>query len=282
MTSLSVLTPTLNYGVFISDALASVARQGLDDLQHVVQDGGSSDDTANVLAKTTVDWESRPDGSQSEGLNRALARARGDWIGWLNADEFYLPQGLQTLLVAAGDADVVFGDAVFVDELGRFLRLLPQHRFSSRVLRVYGPFISSCAMIIRRETLAEERWDPQLRRVMDWDLYLRLARSRARFKYVPFPIAAFRVHDAQVTAGPKANFRSDYELLTARHHVPFGRASRAVGRCLHGALKIRSGAYGRQIRARRFRGRDLRWFAGEQGLNGVDDMLATCYSSVSS
>ena len=90
-------------------------------------------------------WRSEPDEGQSDALNRALARARGRWIAWLNADEFYLPDGLAAL-GREGDrtgADVVYGDTLFVDGDGRLTRLLPQHRFIAVVLRSYGLFIST-------------------------------------------------------------------------------------------------------------------------------------------
>lgn len=277
----SVLTPSLNYATFIGDAIASVAAQETIDVEHVVQDGGSHDSTAAVVAAFNgrVRFASEPDRGQSDALNRALARATGDWVGWLNADEFYLPRALPTLaaVAARGDVDVVYGDAVFVDEVGRVLRLLPQHSFSARVLRLYGTFLPTCTMLIRRELLEETPWDDGLRRIMDWDLCLTLLRSRARFKYVPMPIAAFRVHDARVTADPAAKFASEYELVRSRHGLPPTAPARSVGRVMHGTLKALEGAYGRQRAATRVRGRDLRWFRPEIGIGGAAALVDAAY-----
>ena len=92
-----------------------------------------------------MDWASEPDEGQSDALNRGISRARGRWIAWLNADEFYLPDGLAAL-VREGDrtgADVIYGDTLFSDGDGRLTRLLPQHRFSPFVLRSYGCYIST-------------------------------------------------------------------------------------------------------------------------------------------
>jgi hypothetical protein len=129
---LSVLTPSFQYGRFLGDALASVLEQNGLEVEDIVQDGGSTDGTVELLraAPPGVRWVSEPDGGQSDALNRAFARARGEWVAWLNADEFYLPGGLARLLDAAKEtgADVVYGDCVFVDEQGRVLRLVPQHR----------------------------------------------------------------------------------------------------------------------------------------------------------
>src|SRR4051794_22482734 len=119
MTDVTVITPSFGYGQFIEDAIRSVlGQQGLR-VQHVVQDGGSTDATVDVLKTYSdeVDWVSHPDRGQSDALNEALERAKGTWVAWLNADEFYLPGGLAAL-VATGEktsADVVYGDNVFVD-----------------------------------------------------------------------------------------------------------------------------------------------------------------------
>ncbi len=176
----SVLTPSLNYADFIRDALLSVQGQTGLSLEHIVQDGHSTDGTVEVLRDFGPDvrWRSEPDEGQSDALNKALSRAGREWIALLNADEFYLPGGLE-MLVEAGErtgADVVYGDCVFVDEEGRFLRLLAAHRFGRRTLRSYGCFIETCATLFRRSALSEGIWDVELRRIMDWDLFLDLRR----------------------------------------------------------------------------------------------------------
>src|ERR687897_245118 len=96
----SVLTPSYGYGRFIADSIESgICQDGLR-LQHIVQDGGSEDETLDVLRSfgDQVLWTSEPDQGQSDALNRALAKATGRWVAWLNADEFYLPSGLASLI----------------------------------------------------------------------------------------------------------------------------------------------------------------------------------------
>jgi glycosyltransferase involved in cell wall biosynthesis len=277
---ISVLTPSYQYGRFLSDAIESVLRQGVE-VEHVVQDGGSTDGTHEVLqaAPPIVRWVVEPDGGQSDALNRALARARGEYVAWLNADEFYLPGGLGRLLDAAKSTgvDVVYGDCVFVDEHGRVLRLLPQHPFYRRILEQFGPFIASCATIFRREALGEAPWDPAVERIMDWDLYLRLTAAGARFHWVPYPVGAFRVHASQITARPADQSEDSYRRVAARWHLRRSRVSLEVGRILHGLAKLAAGSYARQFRARRLRGRDLRWFRSAEGWRTAVALLREVY-----
>jgi hypothetical protein len=267
---LSVLTPTRDYGRFLPDALASVRAQGDPDVQHVVVDGASTDGTLGVLHKWSdhVRFLSEPDRGQSDALNKAAAMAKGEWLGWLNADEFYLPGAFDAVREAvrrAPDADVVYGDFCLVDVDGRLLRLYPQHGFSSRMLRWYGPIMASCAVFIRSSVLPERGWDPALRRMMDWDLYLDLDRRGARFVHLARPLATFRVHDAQVTAVQIPIWTGEGLEVRARHGLTLAprsaRAQRVLGRVEHGLRKLADGAYQRQRTVRgELCGADLRWF----------------------
>jgi glycosyltransferase involved in cell wall biosynthesis len=278
---LSILTPSYNYRRFLGDAVDSVRAQGIADVEHVIADGASTDGTPELLEQQDdVVWFSREDDGQSDALNRALALARGSIIGWLNADEFYLPDAFDHVLDAFGDpsVDVVYGDAAFVDEHGHLLRLLPQHRFSASVLRYYGCFIPSCAVFFRRSVLGDEPWDVGARTVMDWDLYLKMLARDARFSYVPQPLGAFRVHGAQVTATPLAAEAPEKVRIRTRHGISQGRIARHLlrpaGKGLHGALKLMDGSYRRQRQATQYEKRDMVWWkrAGESAAGALTNL----------
>lgn len=266
--TVDVLTPSYGYGRFLADALDSVALQRGIACRHIVQDGGSTDETTALLASRAGDrllWRSEPDDGQSDALNRALALSDAPWIAWLNADEFYLPGALQHLVDAAtrSGADVIYGDAVFVDEGGSFVRLLPQHRFSRFVLRHYGAHISTCAMVARRSVVDGVRWRTGFRKVMDWDLYVRLLRAGARFEYTPFPVGAFRLHGEQVTAGSQREYDDEYERMRSDLGVRPTRLHELGARVAHAALKGAGSAYRRQRAAAALHGSDMRWFRSD-------------------
>ena len=278
MTDISVLTPSFGYGRFIADNIKSVIRQQGLRLQHIIQDAGSNDETVEILQSfgDRVRWTSERDLGQSDGLNKALTKATGNWVGWLNADEYYLPGALQ-LLVQEGEnlgADVVYGDGIAVDREGRMLSLRPQHPFSPLILRSYGPFIDSVSLIIRRSTLDQDPWDTSLRLVMDWDLYLGLAAKGASFHYVPYPVGAFRQHDDQASARPG---RPETRDVQERYAIPTSRWYPTLGKVLHRLRKLTAGSYDRQLRARRFHGGDLRWFDEESAAETVRLLLDRCY-----
>ena len=277
---LSILTPSYNYGRFLGDAIASVAEQthpGVEHVEHVVVDGGSTDETVEVLrrAPAHVVWRSEPDEGQSDALGKAFAMSTGDWIGWLNADEFYLPGALQAvaeIVERHPDATLVHGDTAFVDEHGAFVRLRAHHPFRPRVLRWHTPYISSCSMFLRREAVPERGWDRELRAIMDWDLYLEVSSRGASIRYFPRPLGAFRVHASQVSATPVTNASPERQLLVARHRLPrppltvlFARAAQLE----RGLAKAAGGAFARQRQASRFVGADMRWFESDAALTAA-------------
>ncbi len=269
------------------DCIQSVIHQKGVEVEHIVQDAGSTDETLDVLREFDglIRWVSEPDEGQSDALNKALANATGTWIAWLNADEFYLPQGLATLVAHAErtNADVIYGETVFVDESGCFERLLPQHRFSARVLLEFGCYIASNSVLMRREMLGSQPWDTGIRRIMDWDLYMQLLTHGAAFSHLVYPVGAFRRHEGQVTNSEWWEWRGEDSIVNSRYGLPadpFERWRRArIGRWLHPLYKLADGAYWRQSRARGLEGQTLRWFDDEGGVETFGRLLDSAYRS---
>jgi len=100
--SLSVITPSFNSAEFLEDALLSVVRQQGPCVEHIVMDCASTDNTPEILNRfPRVQWISEPDTGQSDAINKGFLRATGDLMGWLNADDYYLPGGLDAIAHAA-------------------------------------------------------------------------------------------------------------------------------------------------------------------------------------
>ena len=127
----TIITPSLNYGRFLGDCLESVAEQQGVTLEHLIIDGGSTDDSAEVAARFPhATWSQEPDKGMSDAINKGFHRAQGDWVMWLNADDRLKPGALAAMLplLEKSTADVVYGDWDFVDEAGNFLRHVKSRR----------------------------------------------------------------------------------------------------------------------------------------------------------
>src|SRR5438552_6722863 len=97
---ISIITPSLNQGDFIEETIVSVLNQGIDDLEYIVIDGGSTDQTLEVIRKyegSLSYWVSEKDNGQPEAINKGIARATGEIVGYLNSDDLYLPGALRAV-----------------------------------------------------------------------------------------------------------------------------------------------------------------------------------------
>jgi glycosyltransferase involved in cell wall biosynthesis len=282
---ISVLTPSYNYREFLHDTIESVARQD-GAVEHVIMDGQSTDGTPDLLAGYggSFVWRSEPDSGQSDAMNKAFALATGDIIGWLNADEFYLPDTLSRVHKAfeeQPDVDVFFGDFIEIGGDGEFQRLLPEHRFSRTVLEGRC-FIPSCTFFARRSSFPARLLDDECRSMMDWDLFLEMCRSGARFGYIPYPLAAFRIHAGQVTAAADAQSPEEFAILRGRHQLATSelgwRVQRLRATAIHAYLKARAGGYRKQrVAGKRLAGRSLRWFDSSNEAAAVTELLDSVY-----
>src|SRR4051794_28341061 len=101
---ISIVTPSYNQGGYLEETIRSILLQGYPNLEYLVIDGGSSDESVDVIKKYErhlTYWESAKDRGQSDALNRGFKRATGEWVGWVNSDDLYLPNALATLMATA-------------------------------------------------------------------------------------------------------------------------------------------------------------------------------------
>ena len=97
---ISIVTPCFNSADYLERTIRSILLQGYENLEYIVLDGGSKDETVDILQyyNDHIDyWISRPDKGQSDALNRGLDKATGKILGWLNGDDLFLPNALHTI-----------------------------------------------------------------------------------------------------------------------------------------------------------------------------------------
>lgn len=260
MSSLSIVMPCLNAARTIGRSLDSIRERQPAGVEVVVADGGSTDGTLDVLRERgDVQWHSEPDAGLSDAYNKGAARATGDVLGWLNADDAYVPGALarvQEAFAAEPTLTWLTGRCSIVDGGGRTIRtgvtrykdaLLSRY---SHPLHLTQNFISAPSTFFRRD--AFERLgglDRSLRYSMDYDLYLRLGRE-SRPAVLDQPLAIFTMTEGTLSMSGfqtqfvehqqvAARYRSDAPAAYAVNVV----ASRAI------VLAYRSMRLARQARA---------------------------------
>lgn len=231
----TIITPSLNYGRFLADCLESVASQTGASFEHLVIDGGSTDDSAGVAARFPhATWRQEPDHGMSDAINKGFDRAKGQWVMWLNADDRLKPGALSRMMdfLRTTDADVVYGDWDFIDEAGAHLRHVVAPRWSLFVHVHHHCFIGSTAAFYRKSSVigGGHRLRTDFRYVMDGEFYARLHAADLAFERVPVTVADFRLHGGNASQRHLGRTRDLKEILAAeRQHVESRAIRRAYG-----------------------------------------------------
>jgi GT2 family glycosyltransferase len=204
--TISIVTPSFQQGRFLERTLYSVVNQSYPALEYIVQDGGSTDGTIEVLQRfeeLLKDWKSEPDGGQADAINRGFANTSGEIMAWLNSDDLLLPGSLAYVaryFVAHPDVDVVYGHRVLID--------VNDDRIGSWILPRHDDWALALADYVPQETLFWRRrvWDAigarldtSFRYSLDWELLLRMREAGATMVRLPRFLGAFRVHETQKT-----------------------------------------------------------------------------------
>lgn len=198
---ISVIIPSYNSAPFLRQAVTSAVDQVPGPYQVLVQDGGSTDGTLDILRSfdDRVAWVSAPDDGQSDALNKALARATGDVVLWLNADDVLVPGAIAAASAAfASDPDLAFayGNFDIIDGAGALLRSYWSSPYSWKRVFDRGCYIFSGSLFVSRQGLvAIGGFDRSLRACMDLDLMLRLD-AAGPSTHLGRTIAQFRIHGA--------------------------------------------------------------------------------------
>lgn len=219
----SIVTASFNQGRFIRDCLDSVPSQTGVEWEHIVFDAGSTDDSLPILRQNPhLDLTCEPDRGMSDGINKGFLKATGDWVMWLNTDDYLLPGALQKVAHHASthpEADVIYGECLYVDGEKKVLRRRRDHRFDENILLFYGCYIQSTSTFVRRKVIeAGHLLDVELRNCMDFDWYLRLSAAGYRFSFLPEALAAFRWHGGN-TSTQFVERRYRERLAIQRQHL---------------------------------------------------------------
>jgi glycosyltransferase involved in cell wall biosynthesis len=207
MPKVSVIVPAYNQSRYVEAAVRSALTQTCDDLEVVVVDDGSTDDTSSVV-QAIADPRLRYVYQENRGLsgarNTGIRHARGEFLTFLDADDLFLPDKLEVLLAAFArrpELGLVAGQAILVDQDGRrigeiFDRPLPDDP-SDLLL---GNPLHVGSVLLRKSWQARIGYfDEALRSYEDWDYWLRLALAGCRMAYEARPVSLYRFHQAQMT-----------------------------------------------------------------------------------
>lgn len=234
----SVVLPSFNQGRYLDDCLRSLLGQGYPDLEVLVYDGGSTDDSVDVIrrhAPALAYWQSQPDGGQAAAINAGFQRSTGDILGWLNSDDMHLPG---TLAYAAANLDatrpeVLFGNCLHIvegepDSAGSDV----VQRHAEGQLALHDYIVQPSAFWTRAAWERTGELDAALHFGFDWDWFIRAQRAGVRFTPHVRYLAVYRAHPAHKTGVGGERRWLEMAQVYERHAGP-----RHAGMYLQGARR---------------------------------------------
>lgn len=196
---LSVITPSYNQGQFLEETILSVLEQDYPNLEYIVIDGGSSDNSLEIIKRYEREityWVSERDQGQSEAINKGLRRATGEIVTWLNSDDVYLPGTLQAVagyfdarpeVALVHGKTILFGDGIKEEVRGA----------SEQDLRVQYlakmPFPQPSSFFRRHVLLEQGYLDESFYYMMDYDLLVRIVLNY-ELRSVEDTFSRYRLH----------------------------------------------------------------------------------------
>ncbi len=219
----SIVTPSFNQGKFLEKTILSVRNQDYPFIEHIIVDGGSSDETLNILRKyqRDVKWVSEPDEGQSDAINKGFRMSRGDILAYLNSDDIYLTGAIRCVVDVFRETratDMIYGDYLIIDEDEKVLRKCRLFDISFADL-LKRNVIGQPAVFFRRRILEKVGpLDVKLRYAMDFDLWLRIA-SMGTIKHMSDYLSCFRIHPGSKTVKERLKFSKEAYFQVITKHV---------------------------------------------------------------
>jgi glycosyltransferase involved in cell wall biosynthesis len=204
----SIVTPSYNQGQFIERTLHSVASQTGAEIEHVVFDGGSTDNTVEVLKgfSPPVRWVSKKDKGQTDAVNKGICATQGEIIGWLNSDDIYYLGAIARVVAffeANPEIDVVYGMADHMDVEDHAFEAYPTEPWDFERLKD-NCYLCQPAVFFRRRVVENYGLlDEALSYCMDYEYWLRLGKSGVRFVYLEEKLAGSRLYAETKTLGAR-------------------------------------------------------------------------------
>jgi glycosyltransferase involved in cell wall biosynthesis len=222
----SIITPSYNQGEFIEEAIVSVLNQDYPNLEYIIMDGGSTDNTLEILKKYEDDkrmtWISEKDNGQADAVNKGFTLAKGKIFGWLNSDDLFLPgsisKAVEHLLINPHSV-LVYGNAYWIDKEGKIISSYPTEPFN------YKRFSETCficqpTVFLRKELINEiGLLDVSLNTCLDYDYWIRIAKVYPKqIGYISDYMASSRMYNENKTLSLREEVYREIMATVKKHY----------------------------------------------------------------
>ena len=230
MKKISIITPSFNQGKFIKQTIDSVLSQKYQNLEYIVVDGGSTDETIDILKsyEKKIKWTSQKDKGQTHAINKGLKKASGDILCYLNSDDLLTKGSLNIVAkeFSQKNTDWLIGDYQIIDHKGKRLRkqsfiesykrFLLKH-YSPGLLKIANNFIPQPSTFWSREAFKKVGlFNQDLKYTMDYDYWLRMSKL---FKptIITKVLSKFRLHHDSKSSTERKSMLKEAQKVSQNH-----------------------------------------------------------------
>lgn len=218
---ISVVTPSLNQGRFIERTIQSVVEQRGAPFEYLVMDGGSTDETLDILRRYSgrLQWVSEPDKGQADAVNKGFGEAKGEIFGWLNSDDVYRPGALAVVGRFFRDHPEVewcYGGGEHIDQEDRIIASYPTEDFRFERLPETCFFCQPAVFLRSRFVSQVGPLNVNLLYSLDYDYWIRAARLSVP-EFIPEFLAGSRLHAETKTHQQRRQAHAEIAETVLRH-----------------------------------------------------------------
>jgi glycosyltransferase involved in cell wall biosynthesis len=232
----TIVTPSMNQGRFIRATIESVLSQDYPNIEYIIEDGGSNDETAAIAAEYAdrLTFISEKDRGQSHAINKGFRRASGTILAWINSDDVLLPGAVSKAVNAFRErpwAAAIYGEGYLIDAGGAITSRFPYTEPLNLWKLIHlSDYILQQSVFFRSSVIQEVGYlDENLHYTMDWDILIRIAK-RWPLEYVPEYFGCLREYSTTKSAGGGTKRAREIGMLLRRHtgmwlppgHVVYG------------------------------------------------------------
>lgn len=249
---ISIVTCSFQQGRYLDATMRSVLEQDYDNLEYIVIDGASKDDSRHIIeshADQLAYWVSEPDSGQTDALIKGFNHATGDIQGWLCSDDLLLPGALAQVAQFFEQhpaIDAVYGDSLWIDGAGHYLRPKKEMGFKRFAFLFDHNYISQPSMFWRRSLYEKVGGlDARFNLAMDADLWERFSRQTS-IAHIPTYLSCMRYYAEQKTRAMRPHGEIEYDEIRQRygiHKAALWPALRGLARAQRVLFKLVAGGY---------------------------------------
>lgn len=241
---ISIVTPSFNQGQFIEETIRSILLQGYPHLEYIIIDGGSNDESVQVIRKYErwiSNWVSEKDKGQADAIQKGINRSSGEIFNWINSDDLLTEKSLEKVALSIDENDLLCSEVINFGD-GEISKCYANRNLSYRNLLLWANDVCyhQPGCWLKLEILKKiGALHTDLHYVFDYEMMLRYLRHTSKIAYLNEATTWFRLHGASKTVSQSHKFNQEtYQVLNRhaqvledvelRHELEVGLAERRI------------------------------------------------------